>query len=178
MVGDTNGKLYVYKNDDSKPWTMRSCQGMVSFWQNVKWLGLLVWVLDCLGTWRPERSGSKNWIWCLSCGNERPCVCLQPALWLEMTSTEWTQELCFYIDPVPVHCAFCSRALGCCVADVFGYAIVSLKKLLKRLFMRRGGGGAGVYLKVLPCIAFSHGWTLKAFFSLAAHMRWCGRRMQ
>ncbi|XP_074681893.1 KICSTOR complex protein ITFG2 isoform X2 [Strix aluco] len=28
VVGDTNGKLYVYKNDDSKPWAVRSCQGM------------------------------------------------------------------------------------------------------------------------------------------------------
>ncbi|NXS58467.1 ITFG2 protein, partial [Brachypteracias leptosomus] len=28
VVGDTNGKLYVYKNDDSKPWSVRSCQGM------------------------------------------------------------------------------------------------------------------------------------------------------
>ncbi|OXB72239.1 UNVERIFIED_CONTAM: hypothetical protein H355_013418 [Colinus virginianus] len=28
VVGDTTGKLYVYKNDDSKPWTVRSCQGM------------------------------------------------------------------------------------------------------------------------------------------------------
>lgn len=31
VVGDTNGKLSVYKNDDSKPWTVRSCQGMVSW---------------------------------------------------------------------------------------------------------------------------------------------------
>ncbi|XP_040517409.1 KICSTOR complex protein ITFG2 isoform X2 [Gallus gallus] len=30
VVGDTNGKLYVYKNDDSKPWTVRSCQGMLT----------------------------------------------------------------------------------------------------------------------------------------------------
>ncbi|NWU05127.1 ITFG2 protein, partial [Cephalopterus ornatus] len=30
VVGDTNGKLYVYKNDDSKPWAMRSCQGMLT----------------------------------------------------------------------------------------------------------------------------------------------------
>ncbi|KAM6384878.1 KICSTOR complex protein ITFG2 isoform 4-T15 [Alca torda] len=28
VVGDTNGKLCVYKNDDSKPWAVRSCQGM------------------------------------------------------------------------------------------------------------------------------------------------------
>ncbi|XP_075019907.1 KICSTOR complex protein ITFG2 isoform X3 [Calonectris borealis] len=30
VVGDTNGKLYVYKNDDSKPWAVRSCQGMLA----------------------------------------------------------------------------------------------------------------------------------------------------
>ncbi|KAM7131652.1 KICSTOR complex protein ITFG2 isoform 2-T2 [Ciconia maguari] len=30
VVGDTNGKLYVYKNDDSKPWAVRSCQGMLT----------------------------------------------------------------------------------------------------------------------------------------------------
>ncbi|KFZ52231.1 Integrin-alpha FG-GAP repeat-containing protein 2, partial [Podiceps cristatus] len=30
VVGDTNGKLYVYKNDDSKPWVVRSCQGMLT----------------------------------------------------------------------------------------------------------------------------------------------------
>ncbi|NXN78111.1 ITFG2 protein, partial [Bombycilla garrulus] len=30
VVGDTNGKLCVYKNDDSKPWAVRSCQGMLT----------------------------------------------------------------------------------------------------------------------------------------------------
>ncbi|KAL7976417.1 hypothetical protein Chor_015481, partial [Crotalus horridus] len=30
VVGDTNGKLFVYKNDDSQPWTVRSCQGMLT----------------------------------------------------------------------------------------------------------------------------------------------------
>ncbi|XP_062915725.1 KICSTOR complex protein ITFG2 isoform X1 [Mobula hypostoma] len=30
VVGDTSGKLYVYKNDDCKPWTTRSCIGMVT----------------------------------------------------------------------------------------------------------------------------------------------------
>ncbi|KAM6095703.1 KICSTOR complex protein ITFG2 isoform 3-T3 [Chlamydotis macqueenii] len=30
VVGDTNGKLCVYKNDDSKPWVVRSCQGMLT----------------------------------------------------------------------------------------------------------------------------------------------------
>ncbi|NXI37850.1 ITFG2 protein, partial [Galbula dea] len=30
VVGDTNGKLYVYKNDDSKPWAVQSCQGMLT----------------------------------------------------------------------------------------------------------------------------------------------------
>ncbi|XP_051885995.1 KICSTOR complex protein ITFG2 isoform X1 [Pristis pectinata] len=30
VVGDTNGKLYVYKNDDCKPWITRSCIGMVT----------------------------------------------------------------------------------------------------------------------------------------------------
>ncbi|XP_034641283.1 KICSTOR complex protein ITFG2 isoform X5 [Trachemys scripta elegans] len=30
VVGDTNGKLCVYKNDDSKPWTVRFCQGMLT----------------------------------------------------------------------------------------------------------------------------------------------------
>lgn len=30
VVGDTSGKLLVYKNDDSKPWITRSCVGMVS----------------------------------------------------------------------------------------------------------------------------------------------------
>ncbi|XP_006002857.1 KICSTOR complex protein ITFG2 [Latimeria chalumnae] len=30
VVGDTNGKLYVYKNDDSKPCVVRSCLGMVT----------------------------------------------------------------------------------------------------------------------------------------------------
>lgn len=30
VVGDTSGKLYVYKNDESKPWTVRSCQGMLT----------------------------------------------------------------------------------------------------------------------------------------------------
>ncbi|XP_062449452.1 KICSTOR complex protein ITFG2 isoform X3 [Rhea pennata] len=42
VVGDTNGKLYVYKNDDSKPWTVRSCQGMVSCGQSFK-------MLTCVG---------------------------------------------------------------------------------------------------------------------------------
>lgn len=30
VVGDTSGKLSVYKNDDSRPWVTCSCQGMVS----------------------------------------------------------------------------------------------------------------------------------------------------
>lgn len=30
VVGDTSGKLLVYKNDDTKPWITRSCVGMVS----------------------------------------------------------------------------------------------------------------------------------------------------
>ncbi|XP_034262830.1 KICSTOR complex protein ITFG2 isoform X1 [Pantherophis guttatus] len=30
VVGDTNGKLFVYKNDESQPWTLRSCQGMLT----------------------------------------------------------------------------------------------------------------------------------------------------
>lgn len=30
VVGDTSGKLSVYKNDDSRPWLTCSCQGMVS----------------------------------------------------------------------------------------------------------------------------------------------------
>ncbi|MGH0115610.1 UNVERIFIED_CONTAM: hypothetical protein FKN15_037933 [Acipenser sinensis] len=30
VVGDTSGKLSVYKNDDSKPWLTRSCVGMVT----------------------------------------------------------------------------------------------------------------------------------------------------
>lgn len=30
VVGDTSGKLLVYKNDDSKPWITRICVGMVS----------------------------------------------------------------------------------------------------------------------------------------------------
>ncbi|KAM3831894.1 KICSTOR complex protein ITFG2 isoform 2-T3 [Vipera latastei] len=30
VVGDTNGKLFVYKNDDSQPWIVRSCQGMLT----------------------------------------------------------------------------------------------------------------------------------------------------
>ncbi|XP_059834120.1 KICSTOR complex protein ITFG2 isoform X2 [Hypanus sabinus] len=30
VVGDTSGKLYVYKNDDCKPWITRSCIGMVT----------------------------------------------------------------------------------------------------------------------------------------------------
>ncbi|GCC35776.1 KICSTOR complex protein ITFG2 [Chiloscyllium punctatum] len=30
VVGDTNGKLYVYKGDDCKPWLTRSCIGMVT----------------------------------------------------------------------------------------------------------------------------------------------------
>lgn len=30
VVGDTSGKLLVYKNDDTKPWVTRSCMGMVS----------------------------------------------------------------------------------------------------------------------------------------------------
>lgn len=29
VVGDTSGKLLVYKNDDSKPWITRTCVGMV-----------------------------------------------------------------------------------------------------------------------------------------------------
>nr|XP_033807836.1 KICSTOR complex protein ITFG2 isoform X3 [Geotrypetes seraphini] len=28
VVGDTSGKLYVYKSDESKPWVTRSCTGM------------------------------------------------------------------------------------------------------------------------------------------------------
>ncbi|XP_012588030.1 PREDICTED: integrin-alpha FG-GAP repeat-containing protein 2 isoform X2 [Condylura cristata] len=30
VVGDTNGKLSVYKNDDSRPWFTCSCQGMLT----------------------------------------------------------------------------------------------------------------------------------------------------
>ncbi|KAF5901646.1 KICSTOR complex protein ITFG2 [Clarias magur] len=30
VVGDTSGKLYIYKNDDSKPWLTRSCVGMLT----------------------------------------------------------------------------------------------------------------------------------------------------
>ncbi|KAG7456029.1 hypothetical protein MATL_G00247360 [Megalops atlanticus] len=30
VVGDTSGKLYVYKNDESKPWITRSCVGMLT----------------------------------------------------------------------------------------------------------------------------------------------------
>ncbi|KAK2489027.1 hypothetical protein MC885_013444 [Smutsia gigantea] len=30
VVGDTNGKLSVYKNDDSRPWLTCSCQGMLT----------------------------------------------------------------------------------------------------------------------------------------------------
>uniref|UniRef100_A0A8D0EE66 Integrin alpha FG-GAP repeat containing 2 n=1 Tax=Salvator merianae TaxID=96440 RepID=A0A8D0EE66_SALMN len=30
VVGDTSGKLFMYKNDESKPWTVRSCQGMLT----------------------------------------------------------------------------------------------------------------------------------------------------
>ncbi|KAK3526376.1 hypothetical protein QTP70_025405 [Hemibagrus guttatus] len=30
VVGDTSGKLYIYKNDDSKPWITRSCVGMLT----------------------------------------------------------------------------------------------------------------------------------------------------
>lgn len=30
VVGDTSGKLYVYKNDEGKPWITRSCRGMVT----------------------------------------------------------------------------------------------------------------------------------------------------
>ncbi|KAJ8381962.1 hypothetical protein SKAU_G00027400 [Synaphobranchus kaupii] len=30
VVGDTNGKLLVYKNDESKPWITRSCVGMLT----------------------------------------------------------------------------------------------------------------------------------------------------
>lgn len=30
VVGDTSGKLLVYKNDESKPWITRTCVGMVS----------------------------------------------------------------------------------------------------------------------------------------------------
>lgn len=30
VVGDTSGKLFVYKNDDSRPWVTCSCQGMLT----------------------------------------------------------------------------------------------------------------------------------------------------
>ncbi|KAG8005537.1 KICSTOR complex protein ITFG2, partial [Nibea albiflora] len=30
IVGDTSGKLLVYKNDDSKPWLTRTCVGMLT----------------------------------------------------------------------------------------------------------------------------------------------------
>lgn len=30
VVGDTSGKLLIYKNDDSKPWMTRSCVGMLT----------------------------------------------------------------------------------------------------------------------------------------------------
>lgn len=30
VVGDTSGKLLVYKNDEPKPWLTRTCVGMVS----------------------------------------------------------------------------------------------------------------------------------------------------
>ncbi|KAJ8262014.1 hypothetical protein GJAV_G00161110 [Gymnothorax javanicus] len=30
VVGDTSGKLFVYKNDESKPWITRSCVGMLT----------------------------------------------------------------------------------------------------------------------------------------------------
>ncbi|KAF7248263.1 KICSTOR complex protein ITFG2 [Varanus komodoensis] len=28
VVGDTSGRLFIYKNDEGKPWTTRLCQGM------------------------------------------------------------------------------------------------------------------------------------------------------
>uniref|UniRef100_A0A673IKR6 Integrin alpha FG-GAP repeat containing 2 n=1 Tax=Sinocyclocheilus rhinocerous TaxID=307959 RepID=A0A673IKR6_9TELE len=30
VVGDTSGKLYIYKNDDCKPWITRTCVGMLT----------------------------------------------------------------------------------------------------------------------------------------------------
>ncbi|XP_030643029.1 KICSTOR complex protein ITFG2 [Chanos chanos] len=30
VVGDTSGKLYIYKNDDPRPWITRSCLGMLT----------------------------------------------------------------------------------------------------------------------------------------------------
>ncbi|TSK13545.1 KICSTOR complex protein ITFG2 [Bagarius yarrelli] len=30
VVGDTSGKLHIYKNDDSKPWITRTCVGMLT----------------------------------------------------------------------------------------------------------------------------------------------------
>ncbi|MBN3320878.1 ITFG2 protein, partial [Atractosteus spatula] len=30
VVGDTSGKLYIYKNDESRPWLTRSCVGMLT----------------------------------------------------------------------------------------------------------------------------------------------------
>ncbi|KAK1789595.1 hypothetical protein P4O66_015495 [Electrophorus voltai] len=30
VVGDTSGKLYIYKNDESKPWITRTCVGMLT----------------------------------------------------------------------------------------------------------------------------------------------------
>lgn len=36
VVGDTSGKLFVYKNDDSKPWITRTCVGMVSWSSRLK----------------------------------------------------------------------------------------------------------------------------------------------
>ncbi|XP_060770284.1 KICSTOR complex protein ITFG2 isoform X4 [Neoarius graeffei] len=30
VVGDTSGKLYIYKNDNSKPWLTRTCVGMLT----------------------------------------------------------------------------------------------------------------------------------------------------
>ncbi|XP_033015862.1 KICSTOR complex protein ITFG2 isoform X1 [Lacerta agilis] len=30
VVGDTSGKLFIYKSDESKPWSVRLCQGMLT----------------------------------------------------------------------------------------------------------------------------------------------------
>lgn len=43
-MGDTSGKLYIYKNDDPKPWITRTCVGMVS---NKRMKNNIITVVSC-----------------------------------------------------------------------------------------------------------------------------------
>ncbi|XP_045320247.1 KICSTOR complex protein ITFG2 isoform X1 [Leopardus geoffroyi] len=63
VVGDTSGKLFVYKNDDSRPWLTCSCQGM----------------LTCVGVGDVCNKGKPS----------LPCLCLSQNLVVAVSAEGW-----------------------------------------------------------------------------------------